>query len=134
MPATKQQQTARLAAARQIIADSGGQVYIDTEGAELHRQMVSQMVLLFANEGMKKDTASRYIDRALNQFRGEEFRNRRGGHREGGGRPTGSRKCQNCGTWNMAVSPNGEKWQCSKCGAIHPAQVKFLMPGDTFDI
>lgn len=136
MPATKQQQNDRLTAAKAIIAAHGGRATIDGQGAKAitaatNKQMAKELAAQFAHERMKPQTARQYIAKALRQLRGEVVAQKRGGVRDGGGRPVGSRKCQNCEMWNMAVSPNGETWQCSECGAIHPARVKFLLPGET---
>lgn len=137
MPATKIQMQQRLTAAKAIIADNGGQAHIDNlpreESAPLHRQMVDALMEKFAHEQVTKRTAERYIGRALAQFRGEKFHERRGGSR-GGGLPEGSRKCQNCNKWHVAIDPEDAGWACPDCGAVHYPRRRFLQPGDVFRI
>lgn len=137
MPATKIQIQQRLTAAKAIITEHGGQARIDNlpreESLPLHRQMVDMLMEQFAHEHVTKQTAERYIGRALAQFRGEAFHERRGGSR-GGGLPEGSRKCQNCGQWHTAIDRNNIGWTCPDCDAAHYPRRPVFRPGDVFKI
>lgn len=139
MTTTKAQRQARLAAAKKLIAQHGGQRQIDAlshdEAMPIHDQMARELQQQFASERMKLQTARGYIQKALRRLRGEIVKERRGGSR-GGGLPKGSRKCQNpeCGKWHVAVAPNGESWQCNECGTVHLPRKQFLAPGETFPL